>query len=403
VAAFHEPHGLRQRRPDHRLGDLADPRAGRIHEHAGLRDLTLAAAVEDELPFGPALRPNELGASANDRAMFSRIHRVQHHQAGIVDPAVGVLEAVADAAQGTVVETLREAHALGFVEPRLVGDPKAIETVCEKIGWNVSNDWIVPAQTDAAMAAKAVELVRTDSVDVIMKGHIHTDTLMHTLLDEDLGLRVPGRRVSHIFVIELSSYPKLLGVTDAAINIAPDLNAKAQIMQNAIDFFHLLGIEVPKVAVLSAVETVNPAIVSTLDAACLTLMARRGQITGAVVDGPLAFDNAISRKAADEKGILSPVAGDADILLVPELVSGNILAKDLEYLAGASAAGMALGLAVPVVLTSRADPAPVRLASLAIAALMHHRRPRMATKPAVAESSLHCTPQPERVCCPIPG
>ena len=311
--------------------------------------------------------------------------------------------AVADAAQGTVVETLREAHALGFVEPHLVGDPKAIETVCEKIGWNVSNDWIVPAQTDAAMAAKAVELVRTDSVDVIMKGHIHTDTLMHTLLDEDLGLRVPGRRVSHIFVIELSSYPKLLGVTDAAINIAPDLNAKAQIMQNAIDFFHLLGIEVPKVAVLSAVETVNPAIVSTLDAACLTLMARRGQITGAVVDGPLAFDNAISRKAADEKGILSPVAGDADILLVPELVSGNILAKDLEYLAGASAAGMALGLAVPVVLTSRADPAPVRLASLAIAALMHHRRPRMATKPAVAESSLHCTPQPERVCCPIPG
>ena len=311
--------------------------------------------------------------------------------------------AVADAAQGTVVETLREAHALGFVEPHLVGDPKAIETVCEKIGWNVSNDWIVPAQTDAAMAAKAVELVRTDSVDVIMKGHIHTDTLMHALLDEDLGLRVPGRRVSHIFVIELSSYPKLLGVTDAAINIAPDLNAKAQIMQNAIDFFHLLGIEVPKVAVLSAVETVNPAIVSTLDAACLTLMAGRGQITGAVVDGPLAFDNAISRKAAEEKGISSPVAGDTDILLVPDLVSGNILAKDLEYHAGANAAGIALGLAVPIVLTSRADPAPVRLASLAIAALMHHRRPRSATKPGVAESSLHCTPQPERACCPMPG
>ena len=311
--------------------------------------------------------------------------------------------AVADAAQGTVVETLREAHALGFVESHLVGDPKAIETVCEKIGWNVSNDWIVPAQTDAAMAAKAVELVRTDSVDVIMKGHIHTDTLMHALLDEDLGLRVPGRRVSHIFVIELSSYPKLLGVTDAAINIAPDLNAKAQIMQNAIDFFHLLGIEVPKVAVLSAVETVNPAIVSTLDAACLTLMAGRGQITGAVVDGPLAFDNAISRKAAEEKGISSPVAGDTDILLVPDLVSGNILAKDLEYLAGANAAGIALGLAVPIVLTSRADPAPVRLASLAIAALMHHRRPRSATKPGVAESSLHCTPQPERACCPMPG
>jgi phosphotransacetylase len=311
--------------------------------------------------------------------------------------------AVADAAQWAVVETLREAHGLGFVEPRLVGDPKAMATVCEKVGWNISNDWIVPAPTDAAMAAKAVQLVRMDSVDVIMKGHIHTDTLMHALLDENLGLRVPGRRVSHIFVIELSSHPKLLGVTDAAINIVPDLNAKAQIMQNAIDFFHLLGIELPKVAVLSAVETVNPAIASTLDAACLTLMARRGQITGALVDGPLAFDNAISRKAAEEKGISSPVAGDTDILLVPDLVSGNILAKDLEYLAGANAAGIALGLAVPVVLTSRADPAPVRLASLAIAALMHHRRPRSPTKPGVAESSLHCTPQPERACCPMPG
>lgn len=333
--------------------------------------------------------------------MTASMTKLQHlvDQAKTFEP---IRVAVADAAQGAVVETLREAHTLGFVEPRLVGDPKAIAQTCEMIGWSVPNNWIVSAETDAAMASKAVELVRTDAADVVMKGHIHTDALMHALLDERRGLRVPGRRVSHIFLIELSSHPKLLGVTDAAINIAPDLNAKAQILQNAIEFFHLLGIEAPKVAVLSAVETVNPAIVSTLDAACLTLMAQRGQITGAVVDGPLAFDNAISRKAADEKGISSPVAGDTDILLVPDLVSGNILAKDLEYLAGANAAGIALGLTIPVVLTSRADPPPARLASLAVATLMHHRRPRTPTRPRVAESSFHCTPQPEHACYPMP-
>jgi phosphotransacetylase len=311
--------------------------------------------------------------------------------------------AVVDAAQAVLLETLREAHALGFAEPRLIGDPASIAAHCESMGWNVSKDWIVPASTDAATAAKAVELVRAGEADVVMKGHIHTDALMHALLDKDHGLRVPGRRVSHLFVIELPSHPKLLGVTDAAINITPDLNAKAQILQNAVDFFHLLGIEAPKVAVLSAVETVNSAISSTLDAACLTLMARRGQITSAVVDGPLAFDNAISRKAAEEKGISSPVAGDADILLVPDLVSGNILAKNLEYLAGAVAAGIALGMAAPVVLTSRADPAPARLASLALAALMHHKTEKTPSKAKAYEPSLHCAPQPEHACCPMPG
>jgi phosphotransacetylase len=312
--------------------------------------------------------------------------------------------AVADAAQGLLLETLYEAHALGFAEPHLIGDPASIAAYCQSMGWNVSKDWIVPASTDPAMAAKAVELVRSGKADVVMKGHIHTDALMHALLDKDHGLRAPGRRVSHLFVIELPSHPKLLSVTDAAINITPDLNAKAQILQNAIEFFHLLGIEAPKVAVLSAVESVNSAISSTLDAACLTLMARRGQITGAVVDGPLAFDNAISRKAEEEKGISSsPVAGDADILLVPDLVSGNILAKNLEYLGGAVVAGIALGMAVPVVLTSRADPAPARLASLALAALMHERTVKTATKPKAPEPSPHVTPQPEHACGPIPG
>lgn len=310
--------------------------------------------------------------------------------------------AVVDAAQGVLVETLRDAHALGFIEPRLIGAPDSIKAICEDLDWKLEEGWVVPASSDPAAAAKAVELARAGEADAVMKGNLHTDTLMHALLDKDRGLRVPGRRVSHVFLVELSTYPKLFGITDAAINIAPDLCAKAQILQNAVDLFHLLGVETPKVAVLSAVETVNPEIASTLDAACLTLMAQRGQITGAIVDGPLAFDNAISRRAAEEKGIDSPVAGDADILLVPDLVSGNILAKDLEYLAGAVAAGIAVGLAVPVVLTSRADPAPARLASLALGALVYHRTPKAPTKPRVSEPSLHCTPQPEHACRPLP-
>ncbi len=310
--------------------------------------------------------------------------------------------AVAAAAQDLVIETMREAHDLGLIEPRLVGEPDAVRRVAAAAGWQLVDKWIVPAESDNDAAARAVALVRDGQADAVMKGHLHTDVLMHSLLDKEHGLRVPGRRVSHVFVVEVPSHPKLLGITDAAINIAPDLNAKAQILQNAIDFFHLLGIGEPKVALLSAVETVNPAIASTLDAACLTLMARRGQITGAVVDGPLAFDNAISRQAAEEKGISSPVAGDADILLVPDLVSGNILAKDLEYLAGAVLAGIALGMAVPVVLTSRADPAPARLASLALAALMHHRMGSAPMAPKPFEPSPRCAPQPEHACCPMP-
>ena len=311
--------------------------------------------------------------------------------------------AVADAAQSVVIETLREAHALGFVEPSLIGEPERIKAVCKDLDWTIASDWLVPADTDAAAANKVVALARAGDADAIMKGNLHTDVLMHALLDKQNGLRVPGQRVSHVFVTQVSTHPKLLGITDAAINIAPDLNAKAQILQNAVDLFHLLGVKMPKVAVLSAIETVNPDITSTLDAACLTLMARRAQITGAIVDGPLAFDNAISRKAAEEKGITSQVAGDADILLVPDLVSGNILAKNLEYLAGAIAAGVAVGLAVPVVLTSRADPAMARLASLALAALMHHNMKKAPIRPLPSESSFHCAPQPEHACFPIPG
>jgi phosphotransacetylase len=310
--------------------------------------------------------------------------------------------AVADAAQDLVAETMREAQDLGFIEPRLVGEPDAIRGVAAEAGWKFPGEWIVPAASDRDAARRAVALVRDGHADVVMKGHLHTDALMHVLLDKEGGLRSPGRRVSHVFVVEAPSHPKLLGVTDAAINIAPDLNAKAEILQNAVELFALIGVDRPKVAVLSAVETVNPAIASTMDAACLTLMARRGQLRGAIVDGPLAFDNAISAKAANEKGIVSEVAGDADILLVPDIVSGNILAKDLEYLAQAVAAGVVLGLTAPVVLTSRSDPPAARLASLALGALMFHGLPKLPPKPPPEEGRPHCAPQPDHACCPLP-
>jgi phosphotransacetylase len=324
----------------------------------------------------------------------------------LVDRAKGlgaVRIAVTDAAQDLFIETLRDAQGLGLIEPRLVGQPNAIRRVAAEAGWPLQDDWIVPAVSDSDAAARAVSLVHDGLADVVMKGLLHTDVLMHALLDKEHGLRVPGRRVSHVFVVEVPSHPKLLGVSDAAINIAPDLNAKTDILQNAVELFTLMGIERPKVAVLSAVETVNPAIVSTLDAACLTLMARRGQLHGAIVDGPLAFDNAISAAAANEKGIVSEVAGDADILLVPDLVSGNILAKDLEYLARAVAAGVVVGLAAPVVLTSRADPPAARLASIALAALMFHGRPKLPVKPVPPSAHPHCAPQPDHACCPLPG
>ncbi|WP_436639479.1 phosphate acyltransferase [Microbaculum sp. FT89] len=240
--------------------------------------------------------------------MAASIESLQH----LIDQAkalVPIRVAVADAAQEVVIETLRDAHALGFVAPRLVGDADLIAATCKDIGWATAGDWIVPASTDAVVAAKTVELVREGEADAVMKGNIHTDVLMHALLDKERGLRLPGQRVSHVFLIEVSTHPKLPAITGAAINLAPDLNAKAQILQNAVDLLRLLGFEMPKVAVLSAVETINPEIISTLDAAYLTLMARRGQIAGAVVDGPLAFDNAISRRAAEEKGTASVVGG----------------------------------------------------------------------------------------------
>ena len=315
-------------------------------------------------------------------------------------PAVRI--AVVCAAQKVVLKTVCEAQALGLATATLIGETKAIGATATDAGLDVSAAQIIEANTDGAAAREAVRLVREGTVDVVMKGQIHTDTLMHALLDGERGLRVPGRRVSHAFVCEVPSYPHLLIVTDAAINIAPDLNAKAQILENAVGLSHVLGVERPRVAVLSAVESVNPAIVSTVDAACLAVMAQRGQITGAIVDGPLALDNAVSVRAAKEKSIVSGVAGGADILLVPDLVSGNILAKNLEYLAGAVAAGIVLGLAVPVVLSSRADLENGRLAAVALAVLMHAAAPKATGTQVKVEPTLECAPQSEGACCPLP-
>lgn len=310
--------------------------------------------------------------------------------------------AVIGAGQGLVLEGLQQAKSLGLVEPCLIGNAREIADLATKHGWDPSVVCIAAVDGDIEAAMAGARLVRERRVDAIMKGHIHTDVLMRAMLHEANGLRVPGRRASHVFLVEVKSYHKLLCITDAAVNIAPDLNAKAQILQNAVQVTRAIGIGTAKAAVLSAVETVTPAIASTLDAAALTLMARRGQLSGVLVDGPLAFDNAISAAAASEKGIVSEVAGHADIILVPDLVSGNILVKTLEYLAGATLAGAVVGLAAPVILTSRADPVAARVASIALAVLLHKAElPKSSVPFAEAASAVHVAPQPEAACCPL--
>jgi phosphate acetyltransferase len=266
-----------------------------------------------------------------------------------------------------------EAGKRGLIVPILVGPEAKIRAVAEEEGIDLSAYQIVSVEHSHAAAAKSVELARTGNVEGLMKGSLHTDELMAAIVPSATGLRT-ARRVSHVFVMDVPTYPRLLMVTDAAVNIFPDLECKVDICQNAIDLAHILGIESPKVAILSAVETVNPRIPSTLDAAALCKMADRGQITGGILDGPLAFDNAISLEAARTKRIVSPVAGQADILLVPDLEAGNMMAKQLQYLAGADSAGIVLGARVPIVLTSRADSVRTRLASTAVLKLLAHAR-----------------------------
>jgi phosphate acetyltransferase len=231
---------------------------------------------------------------------------------------------------------------------------------------------IIDAPHSHAAADEAVNLVRSGQAEALMKGSLHTDELMGAVVRREGGLRT-ARRISHCFVMDVPTHETALIITDAAVNIAPTLEDKVHIVQNAIDLARALGIEQPKVAILSAVETINPKIPSTIEAAALCKMAQRGQITGGVLDGPLALDNAISEEAARIKGIDSPVAGHADILVVPDLEAGNMLAKNLSFLANADAAGLVLGARVPIVLTSRADSVMTRMASCAVAALYAHR------------------------------
>lgn len=262
-----------------------------------------------------------------------------------------------------------EAARRGALRPILVGPRALIEETAAHAGASLAECEIVEATTPLEAAAVAVELCRERRAASLMKGSLHTDELMAAAVARDGGLRA-GRRLSHVFAMDVPSYPKPLFITDAAINIAPDLKTKVDIVQNAVDLMHALGLATPRVAILSAVETVNPQIPSTLDAAALCKMADRGQITGAILDGPLAFDNAISRAAAAIKKIVSPVAGDADILLAPDLEAGNMVAKQLSYLAGADSAGIVLGARVPIILTSRADSVESRLASVALAQIL---------------------------------
>ncbi len=254
-----------------------------------------------------------------------------------------------------------------LIDPVLVGEGAVIRRVAQTMGVDLSSFLLVDAGDDLDAARKSVALCRSGRVHALMKGSLHTDTLMRAVLEHEVGLRT-SRRVSHVFILDAPAYPRPLLITDAAINIYPTLEDKVDIVRNAIDLAHALGIDVPNVAILSAAETVNPKIISTLDAAALCKMADRKQITGAVVDGPLAFDTAVSAEAAHIKGLISPVAGVADILVVPDLESGNMLAKQLEYLGGAELAGVVVGARVPIVLTSRADASRARLASCAVAA-----------------------------------
>ena len=296
------------------------------------------------------------------------LQRLLAHVAGL--PPIKV--AVVHPCDGLSLGGALDARNAGLIDPVLVGPSARIQAVAAEAGLDLAGVAIEDAAHSHAAAARGAELACAGKVEALMKGSLHTDELMAAVVARESGLRTK-RRVSHCFVLHTPRYPRPFIVTDAAINLAPDLEQKADIIRNAIDLAHAIGVAEPKVAILAAVETVNPAMPSTLDAAALCKMAERGQITGGVLDGPLAFDNAVSAAAARTKGITSAVAGQADILVVPDLESGNMLAKQLVFLGDASSAGIVLGARVPVVLTSRADSDESRIASCAIALILAHR------------------------------
>jgi len=277
--------------------------------------------------------------------------------------------AIAHPCDQVSLESAVAAARLRLIAPILVGPESRIREVASKHALDISNFEVVDAAYSNDSASKAVDLVREGRAEALMKGSLHTDELMAAVVRRDTGLRT-ARRISHCFIMDVPGHDQPLIITDAAVNIAPDLKAKVDIVQNAIDLAHALGSKEVRVAILSAMESVNPDVPSTLEAAALCKMADRGQITGGILDGPLALDNAISLEAAAIKKIASPVAGRANVLVVPDLEAGNMLAKSLSFLAGADAAGIVLGAKVPIILTSRADEEIARLASCAVAQLL---------------------------------
>ena len=306
------------------------------------------AASTPNAPFDPVARLD---------ALLARVAGIPAVRCAVVHPCD------AESLNGALEATRR-----GLIVPVLVGPQSRIVDVAQRAGSDLQGVQIIDVPHSHAAAERAADMAERGEVEMLMKGSLHTDELLQAVLARP-GLRT-GRRMSHVFRFDVPLYPKPLMVTDAALNIAPTLAEKADIVRNAIDLAHLLGIPSPKVALLAAVETVNPNMPSTVDAAALCKMADRGQITGGLLDGPLAFDNAISARAAELKGICSPVAGDADILVVPDIEAGNMLAKQLEYLAGASASGLVMGARVPIALTSRADPVSARVGSAVLAVLL---------------------------------
>lgn len=277
--------------------------------------------------------------------------------------------AVAAAADRHVLEAIKSAYLEGIIIPKLIGNKTEIEKICKEIDFNLSGIELYEENNPARSAIKAVALIKEGKADILMKGLVSTAPLLKAVLDKENGL-TKGSTLSHFALIESPYYHKLFGITDAAMNITPGFEEKVHILNNAVEVFHRLGIKNPKVAVVGPLEIVNPKIESTTHAAMLTVMNKRGQIQGCVVDGPFAIDNAVSKKAAEHKGIVSDVAGDADILLAPDLNSGNILYKTLMFLGGGITAAVIMGARVPIVLTSRADDERSKMMSIALAAAM---------------------------------
>jgi len=290
-----------------------------------------------------------------------------------------MITAVAHPCDQSSLEGAINAAEMGLIRPILIGPKAKIAGVAQAFNLDISPYECVDVPHSHAAAAKAVEMVREGRAEALMKGSLHTDELMGAVVQRETGLRT-NRRISHCFVMDVPALDQALIITDAAVNIFPTLQDKVDIIQNAIDLAHALGRKSPKVAILSAMETVNPGVPSTIEAAALCKMADRGQITGGILDGPLALDNAIDLTAAKIKKIDSPVAGQADILVVPDLEAGNMLAKSLTFMANADAAGIVLGARVPIILTSRADSLIARLASCAVAALVAAARRQDASK-----------------------